>query len=131
MFGRNYGCSNCPFDFSTGWSHHAGGQFLICPACGEQYILGAGQSCWGAKDGETLQLLHGTENKDTPTGVTVTVENIQPGEQEDWEGGSFLRFADLRCTVCLEGVLVQDLSEGSPCPLCRTGTVRAAGTCIY
>jgi Zn finger protein HypA/HybF involved in hydrogenase expression len=131
MFGRVYRCSNCPFDFSTGWSHHAGGQLLICPVCGEHYILGAGRSYWGAKDGEQLQLLRGTENKDIPTGVSVTVENVRPGEDEEWDGVSFLRFEDIRCTACAESALVQDLSEGASCPSCHTGVIRTEGTCIY
>jgi len=131
MLGRVYRCSNCPFDFSTGWSHHAGGQLLVCPVCGEHYILSAGQSCWGAKDGEQLQLMRSTEYKDIATGVSVTVENVRPSEQEDWDGVSFLRFEDIRCAACEGSVLVQDLSEGVICPLCRTGTIRAQGTCIY
>src|SRR5262249_42887789 len=111
--------------------HHAGGQLLVCPACGERYILGAGQSCWGVKDGEQLQLLRGTENKDVPSGIRVTVENVRPAPREDWDGVSFLRFEDVRCPACGESIVVQDLSEGVPCPLCRTGTIRALGTCIY
>ena len=56
MHGEVFRCTSCDFDFSSGWSHHAGGQFLVCRECGTHYVLGGGESCWSARAGEHLQL---------------------------------------------------------------------------
>lgn len=132
MFGNDYECSNCRFSFSSGWSHHAGGQFLICKACGTHYLLGNGQSCWGVKDGERLQLLMGCEDKHVPTGLTAVVRRPKPEASTQRDGVSLLQFDDIPCPNCGgNNVLVQSLEVESACPACGTGFVKMAGTCIY
>ena len=132
MFGNVYRCSKCRVSFSSGWSHHEGGQLLVCKACAEHYVLGGGQSCWGAKNGERLQLLSGNEEEQTPTGFSVVVSVARPDPGKRWDGVALLVFDDLPCPNCQRvNVLVQELEEGSPCPSCGAGVVKAEGTCIY
>jgi hypothetical protein len=61
-----------------GWSHHEGGQLLVCKACGMLYVLGGGQSRWGAKNGERLQLWSGNEEEQIPTGMSAMVTVPRP-----------------------------------------------------
>jgi DNA-directed RNA polymerase subunit RPC12/RpoP len=132
VFGKVYQCTKCRFSFSSGWSHHQGGQLLVCKACGKHYVLGGGISCWGAKDGECLQLLTGNEEDQVPTGVNVAVNVPKPDPTKKWDGVSLLAFADILCPSCGgKNPLVQSLEEGSPCPACGTGLVKKDGTCIY
>src|SRR4051812_17366438 len=84
VFGNVYRCTKCRFSFSSGWSHHEGGQLLVCKTCGKHYVLGGGQSCWGAKDGERLQLLAGNEEEQVPTGVSVAVSVTKPDPKKKW-----------------------------------------------
>ncbi|MDB5342729.1 MAG: hypothetical protein JWP89_1106 [Schlesneria sp.] len=32
MMGHSYECTDCDFEFCSGWSHHAGGQLRVRPA---------------------------------------------------------------------------------------------------
>ncbi len=133
MFGNEFRCTHCQFEFSSGWSHHAGGQLLVCKVCGKHYVLGGGQSCWGAKNGEQLQLFAANEEGDrVPTGVIVVVSVPRPDPAEKWDGVSLLQFDDIPCPGCGgRNVLVQSLEEESPCPACGKGVVKKEGTCIY
>jgi hypothetical protein len=132
MFGNEYRCTKCRFSFSSGWSHHEGGQLLVCKACGKRYVLGGGQSCWGAKNGECLQLLTGNEEEQVPTGVSAVVSVPKPDPAKQWDGVSLLQFEDIPCPGCGgTNFLVQSLEEQSPCPACGTGVVKKDGTCIY
>ena len=132
MFGNSYRCTKCRFSFSSGWSHHEGGQLLVCKDCGKHYVLGNGQSCWGAKDGERLQLLIGNEEGQVPIGVSATVHVPKPDPTKKWDGVSLLHFEDMPCPSCGgENTLVQSLEEESPCPACKIGSVKKDGTCIY
>jgi hypothetical protein len=132
VFGNEYRCTKCRFEFSSGWSHHAGGQLLVCKACAKHYVLGGGQSCWGAKDGEWLQLLTGNDNDQDSTGVRVAVSVPKPDDMNKWDGVFLLEFEDIPCPSCGgKNALVQTLEEESPCPACRTGLVKKEGTCIY
>jgi len=132
VLGVNYRCVNCRFSFSSGWSHHAGGQFLVCTACGGHYVLGGGRSCWGAKSGEHLQLLAGGEEDLIPTGVSVVVGVPPLDAATKWDGVSLLEFDPVACPGCgALGTLAQLLEDGARCPGCREGIVKRAGTCIY
>lgn len=132
MFGNVYRCTKCRFSFSSGWSHHEGGQLLVCRACGTHYVLGGGKSCWGAKNGERLQLLAGNEEEQLPTGASALVSVPKPHLAKKWDGVSLLQFDDIPCPGCGgKNVLVQSLEEQSPCPACGTGVVEKEGTCIY
>ena len=131
MLGNNYRCSLCPFEFSCGWSHHVGGQFLVCPGCGEQFILANPRSCWGVKDGDQLELMDATEVGQTPIGIRVTATNLKPESDTEWDGVCLLRFDDIACPSCGSAALVQTLPEGNLCPSCHKGVIVAAGTCIY
>lgn len=132
MFGNVYRCTKCPFSFSSGWSHHEGGQLLICSSCAKHYVLGGGQSCWGAKDGERLQLLTDNEDDQVPTGVSVAVSVREPDPAKEWDGVYSLQFEDIPCLGCGgNNVLVKALEEGSPCPACGSGLVKKEGKCIY
>jgi ribosomal protein S27E len=105
---------------------------LVCRACGKQYVLGAGQSCWGAKNGERLQLLTDNEEERVPTGVSVVVSVPIPDRAKKWDGVSQLQFDDIPCPGCGgRNVLAQSLEEQSLCPACGTGMVKKEGTCIY
>ena len=132
MFGNVYQCSKCRFSFSSGWSHHEGGQLLVCNSCGEHYVLGGGRSCWGAQNGERLQLLTDHEERQVPTGESAVVTVPKPDPTKQWDGVSRLQFDDLPCQRCGgKNTLVQALDEQSSCPACGTGLVKKEGTCIY
>jgi hypothetical protein len=124
MFGHIYRCSKCPFSFNSGWSHHEGGQLLICKACGQDYVLGRGQSCWGTKEGERLQLMTRNEETRTPTGINTVVKVVQPEPGNKSDGVSVLQLDKIPCPKCkCENSLVQTLEQQSPCPICKTGVV--------
>jgi ribosomal protein S27E/DNA-directed RNA polymerase subunit RPC12/RpoP len=132
VFGNVYRCTKCRFSFSSGWSHHEGGQLLVCTACSKHYVLGGGQSCWGAKNGECLQLLTGNKEGQVPTGVNVVVNVSKPDSAKKWDGVFLLQFEDIPCPGCGgRNVIVQSLEEESPCPACGRGVVKKDGTCIY
>jgi hypothetical protein len=132
MFGRVYRCTSCDFDFSSGWSHHAGGQLLVCCDCGTHFVLGGGRSCWGARTGEDLQLFQRDGERDIPIGMRVVIRVRAVPGGESWDGISYLDLPDLACPHCdRPGALVQSLQEHQPCPACHRGTVVVAGSCIY
>lgn len=141
MFGRVYRCSRssrswwqwfrCNFDFSSGWSHHDGGQSLVCRACATHFVLGGGQSCWGPERGERLQLFVGRGNR-SPTGNHVVVDFAISKMVEQEDGVWVLVFDDIPCPKCGKaGVLTQSLRAGERCPKCRSGHIRDEGKCIY
>ncbi len=132
MFGNVYHCTKCKFSFLSGWSHHEGGQFLVCAACGTRYILGGGQSCWGAQNGERLQLFTRAKEDDVPTGITVVVSQLRGDSAEDWDGVSMLQFDDIPCPSCRgSNILTQSPEEDTPCPASGTGVLKKEGRCIY
>lgn len=134
VHGKVFGCTSCDFDFSSGWSHHAGGQFLVCRECGTHYVLGGGESCWSARAGEHLQLqfLPCDAEGDVATGTQVTVRVRAVPDDEEWDGVSYLDFPELSCPRCNRAdALVQSLEVNQPCPACHRGTIVVSGTCIY
>lgn len=132
MFGHVYRCDRCPFDFSSGWSHHVGGQLLCCPQCGGDFTLGKGQKAWEPVSGEMLELIQRTDQGRVPTGIT---REIQPSSKDlDDESAGFyhLEFEPIVCPACdANTVLVQELAEGMPCPSCQAGIISTDGSCIY
>ena len=132
MMGHNYKCDQCDFEFCSGWSHHAGGQFLVCPSCAAQYILGDGQSEWGPRDGETLRLLELGLEIDEPTEVTTAIHVLPMASDEDWDGVVRLEVGNLFCPKCDEHEkLIQEFDEDQSCPACHKGKVERRGSCIY
>ncbi len=129
MMGKHYTCSACNFDFASGWSHHAGGQFIACSKCGAQFVLGNGESQWGAKDNETLSLrrLLTDEHIDT----AVVVKNATIADDEEWDGVSFLQFNEFTCPDCNAAGIVQAFDDDSLCPACKNGRINQGGSCIY
>ena len=139
MFGEVFTCPSCEFEFCTGWSHHAGGQFLICRECATRYLAGEGVSPWGAKCGAQLKLLRyvyvkrrrGWEYQDTGIVLTVGERNLSE------EASVFLYFdgenlSHLSCPACSKaGSLVGTLNVGDRCPRCRAGIFGEPDTCIY
>ena len=132
MMGNTYGCGNCEFEFCSGWSHHAGGQFLVCPSCASQYILGHGQSEWGPSEGETLRLVELGVDLDYPTAIASVIHILPMVDNEEWDGVVRLDVGDLRCPKCEEHEkLIQEFNELAGCPQCHVGKIELQGSCIY
>ena len=129
MMGKLYTCSACDFDFASGWSHHAGGQFVACCSCGSQFALCDGESAWGAKEGETLRLRRLATDEFTQVSVVV---NLAPMPSDnDGDGVSFLQFNEFPCPDCDKLDIVQSFTADTRCPLCKDGEITQTGTCIY
>lgn len=132
MFGEVFHCTECEFNFCSGWSHHTGGQHLVCQFCGDLFSLGGGESCWGAKPGELLQLFALVGEDDVPVGVTVEAKLRKTAPGEKWDGIAYLEVPELACPHCKHtNGLVQTLPSSLQCPKCKSGTVVGGGSCIY
>ncbi|ADG69038.1 hypothetical protein Plim_3224 [Planctopirus limnophila DSM 3776] len=134
MFGISYRCDSCDFTFCSGWSHHSAGQHVVCSNCAAHFILGEGQSEWGAKIGEQLQLLTVDGEHDVPTGVFITVleRNSENAHLPEKYGVSRLAFDPVSCPHCESlGSLRQWFDENASCPKCYSGTIHRHGSCIY
>jgi hypothetical protein len=132
MFGNTFKCSDCDFEWCSGWSHHAGGQFLICRTCGTQILAGGGASCWRPKAGEQLQLFCWLDDKLQPSGVFVSAPATVPISED----GVFMftdSLPDLTCPHCHATKTVTDhLQAGETCPKCKRGSVqKSPGVCTY
>ena len=131
MLGREYHCSDCDFEFLSGWSHHVGGQFLVCRTCARCFVLGGGTSCWGPTDGEYLRLV-GEDGKQPVSGGPVRVSTIRPSGGETDDGISRLGFGPVRCPTCgSDDAITQTLEAGDWCPKCRHGHIEDGSTCVY
>ena len=123
MFGEVFHCSACDFEFTSGWSHHAGGQFLVCRDCGTHFLAGGGSSCWGPQPDERLQLFQYRYVKRLkrsvlePTAVfRLPSDPLEP----------------LACPACHHrGRLTDILVAGESCPGCHAGVIEHRGGCIY
>ena len=135
MFGVTYNCDNCDFDFCSGWSHHASGQFMVCSNCGFDYVLTGGDSCWGTKEGERLQLFAFDGENDVPTGCFTTVRGKSSDElakAQMTDGVSRLQLDPLQCPNCNKtDSMLQWFNDGDPCPSCDGGRIKQRGSCIY
>jgi len=134
MLGHSYECTKCDFEFCSGWSHHAGGQSIVCAQCGAHFLLGEGQSPWSPRDGETLQLMeHGSEQgADAPTGISTVVHYASPREGQEWDGIVRLLTEPLICPRCNgQEALIQEFDADARCPACRTGTIKRRSSIIY
>lgn len=134
MFGINYRCDSCDFEFCSGWSHHSAGQHVVCSSCATHFTLGGGQSEWGTKKGERLQLLTFDGEHDVPTGVFVTVleKDSEIANLQEQDGVSRLEFEPVSCPQCdRHDSLKQWFDENASCPKCRIGTIHRRGSCIY
>jgi len=131
MQGNEYACSDCDFEFCSGWSHHAGGQFIVCRCCGTKFILGGGNSCWGSQVDETLQVIR-CDGSNQFLGIEVRVMNKSFMDPDDEALVPYLRFDDIPCPDCKENnEIVQKFNPDDPCPRCPTGKINITGTCIY
>ena len=124
MFGEVFNCSVCDFQFNTGWSHHVGGQFLICRDCVTRFVIGGGSSCWGPVPGERLQLFQECYKK-RPKKRNILVPT-----------GIFLLPSDplepLACPACHRvGSMTTKLMAGECCPKCRKAAIVSGGECEY
>lgn len=132
MMGHSYKCDSCDFEFCSGWSHHAGGQFLVCPSCASQYILGDGQSQWDPREGETLRLLKVGLETVEPTEASTVIHVLPRANDEEWDGVVRLDIGTLRCPQCNnQESLIQEFDEDQCCPACQEGTIERQGSCIY
>ena len=115
-----------------------GGQFLVCRFCGTHFHAGGGESCWGAKPGERLELFIYRYTKRLkrhvpgPTGIHLQPSDLSPGAAS----GFFYLLADalapLDCPHCLKtGGLVERFEAGDACPKCHQGRIGNDGTCVY
>src|SRR6185437_737834 len=130
MFGRHFGCSVCDFDWAMGWSHHVGGQFLICRSCGTYILASDGKSCWGAKNGERLRLFCGSADGWQPLEIFITVPKVRLENGISLFGNAVDGGID--CPQCgAKGAVTDTLQEGEPCPQCKCGLVEERGSCIY
>ena len=131
MFGEEFRCTKCDFEFCSGWSHHTGGQHLVCRHCGEQFFLGGGESRWQPRSGELLQLFPQNGEGSIPVGskIEVRLPDAAPGEKD---GVAYLEIPALKCPRCNNtDALVQRLQENILCPTCNLGTIIRCGSCIY
>jgi len=139
MLGEIFRCSDCTFEFASGWSHHSGGQHLVCRVCGEEFIAKDGASIWGPQAGEELTLYHNRyrkrikryQLKKTQLTITATDEN-----SDDAPAGCFYCLTSpllsISCPVCDQlGSIVEKLENGSRCPKCNDGVISLDGDCIY
>ena len=135
MFGITYHCDQCDFEFCSGWSHHASGQFMVCSNCGCDYVLAGGESCWGTHAGERLQLFAIDGENDVPTGCFTTVREKSMDElanAQAADGVSRLELDPLQCPNCkMTNTMLQWFNNGDQCPRCRAGHIRQRGSCIY
>lgn len=132
MLGHNFKCDRCDFEFCSGWSHRAGGQLLVCPSCGSQYILGGGQSEWGPCEGETLRLFTGGLHAVIPTDISTAIHILPAPDDEEWDGVVRLDVDGLCCPQCsARETLTQEFDKDQRCPACREGKIKRHGSCIY
>jgi hypothetical protein len=139
MFGQVFTCSACDFEFCSGWSHHAGGQLLVCRNCAAHYLAAEGASIWGPTEGERLQLFRfhyvkrRKRHERRPTGVYLEVAT--PGSSDAPQGCFRCVGKSLRGVVCEscgdKGSIVEALHAGDPCPECKTGKINEPSECIY
>jgi hypothetical protein len=130
MFGQNFGCSTCDFEWLSGWSHHIGGQFLLCRSCCTPLLAGGGKSNWSPKPGEQLELFYGLKESWHPSGMFITVPAT--GVPANAFQFSVLVQQGIPCPTCHATSAVTDsLKAGEPCPKCKRGFVEERGTCIF
>ena len=130
MFGDCFKCSACDFDWGSGWSHHEGGQLLICRSCGTRILAGDGASCWGPTAGEKLQIFYQRKNKWKASGEFITARANRISEDGVFRFTNALK--DITCPKCHAAETVtDDLQTGEVCPQCQRGTVQKSGSCIY
>lgn len=111
MMGHGYECTGCDFEFCSGWSHHAGGQLLVCPSCATHYVLGDGASVWDPREGEILQLIDCDADDNKRTGTTCMVHMQPQADNEEWDG-VFACSLRLRCPRCAAHErLIQEFTE--------------------
>jgi hypothetical protein len=133
MLGRTFRCSACPFEFGTGWSHHDGGQFVLCRNCLAYFVAQSARTPWHAEDGETLELARLLEEEPwrSPTGTTVIYRTAGCNHDGIFLGLSS-SLATIPCPACKHASsLVETLLVGDACPQCKTGEIRDDGICIY
>jgi rubredoxin len=139
MFGESFRCDECGFTFLSGWSHHTGGQHLVCSSCGGDFIAKDGSSVWGSEPGEKLSIYQNVYKKKVKnftlvkTNLTIIATDEHPA---DAPMGCFYRLTtplrSLACPACKEsGVLVERLKDGCSCPLCKKGRIADGGKIIY
>ena len=134
MFGNTYRCSDCDFEFCSGWSHHSAGQHLVCRNCATYFTLGGGESVWGTHAGERLQFFAFDGEKENPTGVFVIVEenSLAFGKLQGIDGVSQVKFGQVDCPVCgVHDTMAQWFESGQKCPQCKNGSIVYSGACIY
>ncbi len=132
LLGHIYRCNNCEFEFCSGWSNHAAGQFVVCTECATQFILGSGSSSWGPSDGESLEYLEITDISERPTGVRSVVQIPKTNASQQWNGVIVLELDNAYCPRCLaENAIAQSFEPNASCPKCKTGDIQQHGSCIY
>jgi hypothetical protein len=132
LFGTTYHCTQCDFEFCSGWSHHAGGQFFVCKHCRADFVLGGGQSAWGPRPNEQLEFFLIGADGQLSTGRHVTVERQSQEQNTVGQSVLVLDIDAVPCPHCQrEGMLAQFFEPGETCPQCRTGIIERQGTCIY
>ena len=120
--GHTFTCDRCDFEFCSGWSHRAGGQFVVCPSCASLYVLGDGQSEWGPRDGEILKLIELGADVDRPTTTSVPIHVLPLANDKEWDGVVRLDIGGLRCPKCdANANLIQEFDGSRPfCAHART-----------
>mgnify|MGYP007046955198 CR=1 FL=1 len=132
MMGHSYSCDRCDFEFCSGWSHHAGGLFVVCPSCAAQFTLGDGQSEWGPREGETLRLMALGPDGEEPTEIRAVIHILPRENDEEWDLVVRLNFGNVPCPQCdTDEKLIQEFDAGQSCPQCHEGKIERTGSCIY
>jgi phage FluMu protein Com len=132
MFGVQYACDQCDFDFCSGWSHHSGGQHFVCKVCVTYFVLGGGASCWRPRELELLEYIEMGDESYMPTGVRTRIRILRGPGDKKWNGVLLLAARNIRCPRCKAAdALLQRFAFSAKCPRCKTGNIINNGECIY
>ena len=137
MYGEEYRCSDCNFEFCTGLSHHSKGQHLVCSNCATYFLARtiASTDEQSPKQEKLIQCgdHENIDSHDKDTGITIYRGNeFLAGKDTILMYNLHESLAKIVCPSCNTlGSIVQVFEDGTLCPKCSTGTIKYAGTCVY
>src|SRR5262245_14463013 len=119
MFGAILQCSECKFEFATGWNHHGPAINLLCQDCGcKLHARGKGKE-FAARDGEAcvLEQWNQKKRKWVKTGCRPTVAGANLLDVY----GVIYEFAGCVCPDCGGANVTAAIKIGGSCPRCKKG----------
>jgi hypothetical protein len=130
--GQHARCNECSFSFFGGHSHHIGYSPCICLSCLSEFGCPT-QSPWGARIGETIELVRfrttGKRKKQkteqVPTGVSFIVEQDKALQIDNRIISYLVRYPieTVPCPDCDRFSLSLGFEGGEICPKCKRGIV--------